>query len=150
MAPPFDSGAADGGESLAPGILASMQAAACTRVFIVDDSPPIRERLIELLAGDAVTVVGEAETPGDAIAGIRRTRPDCVVLDLKLIGGSGIEVLHSLRPEFPDTTFIVLSNHSDVPYRRSCEAAGASFFLDKTTEFGKIASLIAGLPPVKT
>lgn len=119
------------------------------RVFIVDDSPPIRERLIELLTCDGVAIVGEAETPADAIAGIRRTRPDCVVLDLKLIGGSGIEVLRSMRPEFPETTFIVLSNHSDVPYRRSCEAAGASFFLDKTTEFGKIASLIADLQPVK-
>jgi len=127
-----------------------MQIAASARVFIVDDSPLIRERLIELLAFDGVTVVGEAETPGEAIAGIRRTRPDCVVLDLKLIGGSGIEVLQSLRPEFPETTFIVLTNHSDVPYRRSCEAAGARFFLDKTTEFGKIASLIAGLQPVKT
>jgi len=126
-----------------------MQTAAHMRVFIVDDSPPIRERLIELLTCDGVAIVGEAETPADAIAGIRRTRPDCVVLDLKLIGGSGIEVLRSLRPEFPETTFIVLSNHSDVPYRRSCEAAGASFFLDKTTEFGKIASLIADLQPVK-
>lgn len=127
-----------------------MQIAASTRVFIVDDSPPIRERLIELLACDSVAVVGEAETPADAIAGIRRTHPDCVVLDLKLSGGSGFEVLQSLRPELPDTTFIVLSNHSDLPYRRSCEAAGASFFLDKTTEFGKITGLIAGLQLLKS
>ena len=127
-----------------------MDVATRIKVFIVDDSVPIRERLIELLSSASVSIVGEAEAPAEAIAGIRRSRPDCVVLDLKLArGGSGLEVLRALRDELPDTQFIVLSNHTDAPYRRSCVAAGADFFLDKTTEFAKVSNLIAGPEAVK-
>jgi DNA-binding NarL/FixJ family response regulator len=127
-----------------------MQVAVRTRVYIVEDSPSIRERLLEMLSSQGISVVGEAESPAEAIAGIRRLRPDCVVLDLKLLGGSGIEVLHELHPEFPEMTFIVLSNHADPPYRRRCEAAGARFFLDKSTEFARITDLITGLDPVRS
>jgi len=116
-----------------------------TRVYLVEDSASIRERLVEMLASQGITVVGEAESPSEAIAGIRRSRPDCVILDLKLTGGSGIEVLSKLHPEFPEITFIVLSNHADPPYRRRCEAAGARYFLDKSTEFARISELVAGL-----
>jgi DNA-binding NarL/FixJ family response regulator len=127
-----------------------MQVALRTRVYIVEDSASIRERLIEMLSSRGINVVGEASSPGEAIAGIRRLRPDCVVLDLKLVGGSGIEILRELHPELPEITFIVLSNHADAPYRRRCEAAGARFFLDKSTEFARITHLIAGLDPVRS
>ena len=131
-------------------ILGPMETAGRPNVFVVDDSPSIRERLIEMLVSDGIEVVGEAESPGEAISGIRRLQPDCVVLDLKLRDGSGIEVLRALHPDFPEITFIVLSNHADLPYRRTCAAAGAAFFLDKATEFGKISDLIAGLHAVKS
>ena len=122
-----------------------MQVAVRTRVYIVEDSASIRERLIEMLSSQGISVVGEAESPGEAIEGIRRLRPECVVLDLKLSGGSGIDVLRELHPEFPEMTFIVLTNHADPPYRQRCEAAGARYFLDKSTEFARISELIAGL-----
>jgi chemotaxis response regulator CheB len=56
----------------------------CTgRVFIVEDSAPIRSRLVEMLgAVEGLCIVGEAESPAEAVAGISETRPDCVVLDL--------------------------------------------------------------------
>ena len=50
------------------------------RVFIVEDSASIRSRLVELVGEiDGVCVVGEAETPDAAVAGIRQTQPHCVV-----------------------------------------------------------------------
>lgn len=117
-----------------------------TKVYIVEDSPPIRKRLIDLLSEiDGVCIVGEAETPVDAIAGILETQPDCVVLDFQLIGGTGVEVVRKIHPMQPDVAFIVMTNHPDPQYRHICIEAGASEFFDKSTEFGKIKEVISNL-----
>ncbi len=114
--------------------------------FLVEDSGPIRERLVALLSGTrSITVVGEADTPQRAVEGILRTRPDSVVLDIHLSGGSGLEVLKAVRSRAPGTVFIVLTNHPDSQYRRVFADAGASAFLDKSTQFNLIAeTIIAG------
>ena len=111
--------------------------------FLVEDSLPIRERLVALLAGThGIMVVGEADTPQRAVEGILRTRPDSVVLDIHLAGGSGLEVLKAVRPRAPGTLFIVLTNHPDSQYRRVFTDAGASAFLDKSTQFDLIVETI--------
>lgn len=110
-----------------------------TDVFIVEDSPAIRARLVELLGTiENVRIVGEADTPGDAVQGILDTRPDCVVLDIQLIGGTGIEVLRAIAPREPGVEFIVLTNHATPQYRRFYMDAGARWFFDKTEEFERI------------
>jgi len=118
------------------------------KVFIVEDSTPIRDRLIELMdEADGAAVVGVADTPSDAIAGILKTRPDCVVLDYQLIGGTGVDVLRAVCPKAPRTVFVVLTNHMDAQYRRLCLDAGARWFLDKSTDFRKIKEVIGALAP---
>jgi CheY-like chemotaxis protein len=84
----------------------------CTgRVFIVEDSAPIRSRLVEMLGEvEGLRVVGEAESPAEAVAGITETRPDCVVLDFQLIGGTAVDVLRAVHPLSPEIAFIVLTN----------------------------------------
>jgi DNA-binding NarL/FixJ family response regulator len=112
---------------------------ATTNVFIVEDSPAIRARLVELLNSiDDVHVVGEADTPSSAVKGIFETQPDCVVLDIQLIGGTGIEVLRAVNPLAPGIEFIVLTNHATPQYRRFYMGAGARWFFDKTEEFERI------------
>ena len=116
----------------------------CTgRVFIVEDSAEVRSRLVKLLGEiDGVHVVGEAQTPDEAVAGIRRTHPHCVVLDLQLIGGSGVDVLRAVHPGSPQIAFIVLTANSSAQYRHICMQAGASWFLDKSPEFGKLKKVV--------
>jgi DNA-binding NarL/FixJ family response regulator len=117
-----------------------------TNVFIVEDSVSIRERLVGMLGDmDGVSVVGEADTPRGAVEGILRTRPDSVVLDIQLIGGSGIDVLRETHSQAPETVFIVLTNHPDPQYRRVCMEAGAAHFFDKNTEMDKVREVIAAL-----
>jgi len=117
-----------------------------TKVFIVEDSASIRERLAGMLAGmKGVSVVGEAATPQAAVEGILRTRPNLAVLDIHLTGGSGIEVLRAVHPQAPEVDFVVLTNHPSPQYRRVCMESGASHFLDKTTEFAEVEKIIAGL-----
>ncbi len=113
-------------------------------VFIVDDIPTMRERLGELVRDiEGVEIVGNAGTPSEAIDGILRTRPDCVLLDYQLIGGTGVDVLRAVHPRSPGTAFIVLSNHATPQHRRACLDAGARYFFDKSTEFVQIRHAIA-------
>jgi DNA-binding NarL/FixJ family response regulator len=121
-----------------------MQTNRTTQVFIVDDSASIRVRLAEMLGRLAdVTVVGEAASAPEAIAGILRTRPDSVLLDLNLMGHTGLDVLRSVRPRAPEIVFIVLTNHSEPQYRQASLGAGAHYFLDKSQDFEQIRELIA-------
>jgi len=113
------------------------------KVFVVEDAPSIRARLIELLDEiDDVSVVGEAESPAEAVAGIFRTRPHCVVLDFRLTGGTGVDVLRAVHPASPEIGFVVLTNHPTAQYRRACMEAGATAFLDKSTELGKLKGVV--------
>jgi DNA-binding NarL/FixJ family response regulator len=115
-----------------------------TQVFIVDDSTSIRLRLNEMLrCMDDVAVVGEAESASAAVDGILRTHPDSVLLDLNLMGKSGMDVLRAVHPQAPDIVFIVLTNHSEPQYRRACARAGARYFLDKSTEFERVREVLA-------
>jgi DNA-binding NarL/FixJ family response regulator len=112
-------------------------------VFVVEDSASIRSRLVDLLGEiEGVIVVGAVGSADEAVAGIVRTQPDCVILDLQLIGGSGVDVLRAVHPGSPKIAFVVLTNHPTTQYRRVCMKAGAAFFLDKSTEFGKLKHVV--------
>ena len=123
---------------------ACMQTNRSTNVYIVDDSPSIRSRLVEMLAAmPDVNLAGQAASAGDAVDGILLTRPDSVLLDLNLSGRSGIEVLRAVHKREPGIVFVVLTNHAEPPYRRACSIAGAAYFLDKSTEFERVRDVIA-------
>ena len=96
---------------------------------------------------DGVTVVGDAETPDDAIAGILRTNPDFVVLDYQLNGGTAVDVLRAVHAQSPATVFLVLTNHANPQYRRICLERGASYFFDKSLEFDKVRDVVAAAAP---
>jgi len=112
-------------------------------VFVVEDAPSIRERLTAMLQeSNGVQVIGEADNPQSAIQGILRTKPDSVVLDIHLLGGSGLEVLKAVHPVHPEIMFIMLTNFPSNQYRRKCLASGASYFLDKNAEFLKVLDAV--------
>jgi two-component system response regulator DesR len=115
------------------------------RVFLADDSAPIRQRIAAMLP-PATVVVGEAETPQGCIDGILSTHPDVVVLDVQLVGGLGLEVLQAVRAADPRVAFVVFSNNSQPGYRKRYLAAGATRFLDKSTEFDQLAAAVDCAP----
>ena len=87
-----------------------MNSAQSIAVFVVDDTPSMRDRLRELLDDiEDVEVVGDAGSVDDATAGILRTHPDCVLLDYQIQGGTGVDVLRAVRPQLPQIEFIVLT-----------------------------------------
>jgi len=116
------------------------------RVFIVDDSSVIVERLTRLLSEvPGVEFVGHATDVPQAVQRILETMPDALVLDLHMPGGSGLDVLRAIRSLHLDLPVIVCTNYADTEYRDECLSAGASFFLDKSTEFEKIPFILRGL-----
>lgn len=116
----------------------------CTHVFIVEDSPIVRKRLVAMMdETEGVSVVGEADTEKGAVEGILRTRPDWVLLDVQLTDGNGIGVLRQVRRQVPDTGFIVLTNFNTPQYRRVCIQEGASHFVDKM-QVADIKDILAG------
>ena len=116
-------------------------------VFVVEDSPAIRERIVEILSHvDAATLVGEAETARDAIAGIRDHAPDLVLLDLHLREGSGLDVLRATTNGSRAPTFVVLTNDPSDLQRATCLSAGATHFLDKSLDFLRVTEIISGFP----
>jgi DNA-binding NarL/FixJ family response regulator len=114
-------------------------------IFLVEDSPPIRMRLAEMLAAiPGTSLVGVAERADIAIREILAKRPDVVVLDLSLAGGtSGFEVLRGVCREAPEIDFYMLSNFAAEPYRSLAERLGAREFFDKSTEFERVRRIIA-------
>lgn len=112
------------------------------RVFIADDSLLIRDRVALLLGANAMTVVGQAETPQDSINGILAAAPDVVVLDVQLDGGSGLQVLRAVRHAAPGIAFVVFSNSSGPGYRKCYLGEGAEDFLDKSHEFDQLAHAV--------
>jgi DNA-binding NarL/FixJ family response regulator len=117
-----------------------------TKVFLADDSALIRDRIAAMLQSSGMAIVGQAGTPQGAIDGILAARPDAVVLDVQLEGGSGLEVLHAVRQTARAVAFVVFSNNAAPAYRKRYLAAGAARFLDKTTEADQLVQALAGVP----
>lgn len=77
------------------------------RVFVVDDEAPARRKVMRFLAGDEdVEVVGEAASGREAVEGIRRTRPDLLLLDVQMPDLDGFEVVKQLQPPLPRIVFV--------------------------------------------
>jgi DNA-binding NarL/FixJ family response regulator len=116
------------------------------RVLIVDDSELLVERLrssLEQVTG--LEIVGHANNARDAALEISKIKPDVVILDIHMPGGSGIEVLEGLRKDPFPPMVIMLSNYSDRQYREKCLQRGARFFFDKSNEFHNVAEVLRGL-----
>jgi len=112
------------------------------RVFLADDSALIRERVSAMLCARAMAVVGQAETPQASIDGILAAKPDVVVLDVQLEGGSGLQVLRAVREAAPEIAFVVFSNNAGPAYRKRYLGEGAQRFLDKSTEFDQLVRAV--------
>jgi DNA-binding NarL/FixJ family response regulator len=117
------------------------------RLYIIDDSSLVRERLRALLSEvEGVEIVGEAGDADQAMKDMGELRPDAITLDIHLPGPNGFVVLQRLRRQWPRFVqapiVIVLSNYPHDAYRRKALGMGANFFYDKSTEFEKVRDVL--------
>ena len=112
------------------------------RVYLVEDSAPVLERLQHMVQAAGARAVGHAAGADEAVRGILAERPDLVLLDLNLAQGTGLDVLRALRLEAPLIDVYVLSNYALAPYRELAAHLGARGYFDKTNEYGRVMDLI--------
>ena len=117
------------------------------RIFLVEDSAILRDRLSEAFASwGNITMVGHAATEAVADTALRGGDWDVLILDLQLLQGTGLGVLRNLRGHRkPGTSVIVLTNYAIPSYRARSMELGADYFFDKTKDFAKIKDAFSEL-----
>jgi DNA-binding NarL/FixJ family response regulator len=102
------------------------------RLLIIDDHQLVRSGLRRLLENEAdLTVEDEAGTAYDAVRLARLHKPDVILLDVVMPGGSGLDAIPEICAAAPETRILALSMQDDPSYVRQAFAAGASGYVLK-------------------
>jgi CheY-like chemotaxis protein len=116
------------------------------RLFIADDSALLRGYVLDTVREiGSIQVVGQASDAPSAIADIRKSNPDVVILDIRMPGGSGINVLKTIKSDQPAPIVVMFTNYPYPQYRKQCLAAGADYFFDKSLEFEALGAVLKDL-----
>jgi two-component system, NarL family, response regulator DevR len=113
------------------------------RIMLVDDHEVVRDGVKSLInANDDLTVVAEAGTVAEAIAQAQRTRPDVVVMDVRLADGSGIEATREIRARLEKTQVLMLTSFADDEALFASIMAGAAGYVLKQIRGGELVRAI--------
>ncbi len=114
-----------------------------TQVLIVDDHAVVRSGLRMLLdAEDDLKVVGEAGDLRNAVFEARALKPDVILMDVVMPGGSGIEATSAVLKEAPEAKVLVLSMQDDPRYVREAFSAGASGYVLKEAADAEVVDAV--------
>ncbi len=116
--------------------------------LVVEDSPQIAERLVELVSvPNRVEVVATAATEDEALAACDTHSIGLAIVDLQLAQGTGFGVIRRLRAATGSNPacIVVLTNHAVPALKVAAFEAGADYFLDKSKDFATIPRLIGEL-----
>ncbi len=103
-----------------------------TRVVIADDQLLVRTGFRMILTADGIDVVGEATNGAEAVDAVRRTRPDVVLMDIRMPELDGLEATRRILSGAPDEPRVVILTTFDLDhYVYAALSAGASGFLLK-------------------
>lgn len=113
------------------------------RIVIVDDHPLFRKGLEQLIHSDgSFEVCGEAGNAPEAMDVIRKVEPNLAIVDISLPGANGIELIKSIRAEFPKLPILVLSMHDESLYALRALRAGAKGYVMKHEAMAKVVEAI--------
>ncbi|TDW23805.1 response regulator [Kribbella kalugense] len=104
------------------------------RVLVVDDHPVVRSGLTGLLSvTDDISVVGEAADGSEAVALVESTRPDVVLMDLRMPRMDGVTATGAILSSYPSTRVLVLTTYdTDTDILHAVEAGAAGYLLKDT------------------
>ena len=109
------------------------------KILIADESQLVCARYITLFAEQKeVEIVGYANTAGQTLASIETLKPSAVILDTRMSGSNGFEILRDIKKLQHAPVVVVLTSDPYPQYRKACLDAGADFLFDKATEFTKV------------
>jgi len=126
------------------------------RLLLVDDEAPVLEVLNEYFSSQGYAVE-TASTGADALTVAQHYRPDLVLLDIRMPGMDGVEVLKKLRELDPDLAVIMVTANEDSALARETLKIGAFDYVSKPFDFGHLDRAVSaaivhsgGLAPVGT
>ena len=113
------------------------------RILSVEDHPVFRQGLATVIETEQdMVLVGQAENGVEAIAEFRHHRPDITLMDLRLPGANGTDILIAIRGEFPHARIIMLSSSdSDGEIQRALRS-GASGYVLKSMPQNQLLAVI--------
>jgi two-component system NarL family response regulator len=113
------------------------------KIMLVDDHSSFRQGLAALIANESdLKVAAEAGDGQQALQLYRETKPDVVLMDLRLPRMGGVESTIAIRKEFPDALVIVLTTfETDEDIYRAIQS-GAKSYLLKDTPYPEIADVV--------
>ena len=116
-----------------------MAAANPIRILCVEDHPVYREGLRTIISCEPdMALVAYASNAVQAIAEFRRHRPDVTLMDLRLPGANGTDILIAIRGEFPQARVVILTtSDGDADIQRAMRA-GASAYILKSMPDGRL------------
>lgn len=103
-------------------------------IMLVDDSELVRRGIKAVLDGEThppMQVVAEAGNVTEAVAEAIRTKPDVVLLDIRLPDGTGFDACRQILERLPDTRVVMLTSYSNDNYVYEAVTAGAHGYLMK-------------------
>jgi DNA-binding NarL/FixJ family response regulator len=113
------------------------------RVLLVEDSKVLTERLTEAIRQiPEVELIGTADTESAALAAVKRDAIDVLILDLHLKQGTGFGVMRALAASQLRPLIIVLTNYDLPEYKNAAIALGATHFLDKARDYGRLPEVL--------
>lgn len=112
------------------------------RVLVVDDHAMLREGIRSVLAAPAFDVVGEAASGVEAVREGQRLKPDVVVLDISMPGGSGLHAVPTLLERVAGVHILMLSVHEDLEYILESVRAGAHGYLRKDSSPAELRAAV--------
>jgi DNA-binding NarL/FixJ family response regulator len=111
--------------------------------MLVDDHEIVRDGIKGMLdTQDDIVVTAQAGSVQEAIDEATRTRPDVVVMDVRLADGSGIEATRQIRADHPETKVLMLTSFADDEALFSSIMAGASGYVLKQVKPGELLRAI--------
>ena len=114
-----------------------------SKILVVDDHPIIREGLVRLVDDEQdLAICGQADDAPEALKAISETKPDVVVVDISLKNSSGIELMKSIKAQYPKLPVLILSMHNEALYAERALRAGAMGYIMKQEASEKLLAAI--------
>ncbi len=101
-------------------------------VLVVDDHLVIRMGLKAMLEGTDLKVAEEATNAAEALAAVEKSVPDCVLMDIRMDGGDGLNTLGRLKLDHPDLPVVLYSAYDNPTYIARAVALGAAGYVLKS------------------